>query len=71
MNRNISHTANAIYAAQYFANFFINESRHNNQYYQNKTEMDNSLIYNYAPVYTGLVGSAFVEQYLFEYEDTL
>lgn len=65
-NRNISHTSRSIRAAQYFANFFIDESRYNENRFTNKTEEASHLIYNYSPVYTGLVGSSFVQQYLFE-----
>lgn len=65
-NRNISHTSRSIRAAQYFANFLIDEARYNRRGLTNKTEEAISLIYNYLPVYTGLVGSSFMQQYLFE-----
>ena len=53
-------------ASQYFADFFINEARKNQQRFENKSEEAARLIYNYAPEYTGAFGSAFVQQYLFE-----
>ncbi|XP_014089422.2 gamma-glutamyl hydrolase [Bactrocera oleae] len=65
-NRNITHTSQAVIASQYFADFFVNEARKNRNNFANSTEEIDELIYNYQPVYTGAIGSAFVQQYLFE-----
>ncbi|XP_018785744.1 PREDICTED: gamma-glutamyl hydrolase A [Bactrocera latifrons] len=65
-NRNITHTSQAVIGSQYFADFFVNEARKNRNNFANRTEEINELIYNYQPEYTGALGSAFVQQYLFE-----
>ncbi|XP_013099711.2 gamma-glutamyl hydrolase [Stomoxys calcitrans] len=70
-NRNITHTARAIKTSQYFADFFVSEARRNRQYFQNQTEEMESLIYNYAPKYTGAIGSSFEQQYLFDEQPVL
>uniref|UniRef100_A0A1A9X0N4 folate gamma-glutamyl hydrolase n=1 Tax=Glossina brevipalpis TaxID=37001 RepID=A0A1A9X0N4_9MUSC len=64
-NRNITHTSLAIRTSQYFGNFMVNEARHNHQYFANRTEEANKLIYNYNPINTGILGSSFQQQYLF------
>lgn len=64
-NRNISHTANAIKANQYFANFFINESRKNLNQFDDLDEENAALIYNFPVTFTGLVKSSFEQSYLF------
>lgn len=64
-NKNISHTRNAIQAAQYFADFFVNEARKSdNRFKDSKTE-DQYVIYNYAAEFTGAKGSSFEQSYLF------
>ncbi|XP_061402619.1 gamma-glutamyl hydrolase [Musca vetustissima] len=65
-NRNITHTTLAIKASQYFADFFVGETRRNRQFFKNQTEETEALIYNYAPKYTGAIGSSFMQQYLFD-----
>ncbi|XP_037929652.1 gamma-glutamyl hydrolase A-like [Teleopsis dalmanni] len=65
LNRNITHISKAITTSQYFADFFVMETRKNHNSFANKTEEANVLIYNYSPEYTGMVGSAFIQQYLF------
>lgn len=67
--RNITHTSLAIRASQYFGNFMVNEARRNHQYFANRTEEANKLIYNYNPINTGILGSSFQQQYLFDDED--
>ncbi|XP_055914172.1 gamma-glutamyl hydrolase A-like isoform X2 [Eupeodes corollae] len=64
-NRGIPHSAQSIRAAQYFADFFINETRQNMNKFSDSKEEENSLIYNYTPEFTGRAGSSFVQQYLF------
>lgn len=49
----ISHSGDAIEANRYFSDFFIKESRKNNQKYESKEEELSSLIYNYDIAYTG------------------
>lgn len=47
----------------------VNEARRNHQYFANRTEEANKLIYNYNPINTGILGSSFQQQYLFDDED--
>ncbi|XP_026481381.1 gamma-glutamyl hydrolase-like [Ctenocephalides felis] len=63
-NRNISHTLHAVQAAQYFAEFFVNEARKSPNKFDEK-ELDNEIIYNYHTTFTGLKGSSFEECYMF------
>ncbi|KAK3883601.1 hypothetical protein Pcinc_012104 [Petrolisthes cinctipes] len=65
----IPHTPNAILSAQYFANFFVNQARGNNQTFASSGE-ESSLIYNYTPYYTGNT-SGFLQSYLFRSDSTL
>lgn len=67
INRNISHTATAIRAAQYFANFFIDETRRSENRFDGGVDEENSvLIYNYPTNFTALVKSAYEQCYLFD-----
>lgn len=67
-NKNISHTQNAIAAAQYFAEFFINEARKSNNHFESSKIEDQYVIYNYIPTFSGAVGSAFEQAYMFPAE---
>ncbi|GFG38660.1 hypothetical protein Cfor_09243 [Coptotermes formosanus] len=62
---NNPHTASAILIGQYFANFFINEARKNNQQFPSSEEETRALIYNYQPAYTGNAGAKFEQCYFF------
>lgn len=64
-NKNISHTQNAIKAAQYFAEFFVNEARKSTNSFKNAKTEDQYVIYNFNVTFTGLVGSAFEQCYMF------
>ncbi|XP_037045526.1 gamma-glutamyl hydrolase-like isoform X2 [Bradysia coprophila] len=68
INRNISHTPNAIKAAQYFAYFFVDEARKNFNSFDSVDEENSMLIYNYQTNFTALVKSAFEQCYLFDSE---
>lgn len=65
-DHNISHTANAIKASQYFANFFINECRQNSNGFTGIDEENRMLIYNFPPTFTGRNKSPFEQSYLFK-----
>lgn len=69
INRNISHTSNAIKAAQYFATFFVDEARKSFNTFGSVDEENSVLIYNFQTNFTALVKSAYEECYLF-YETT-
>lgn len=67
INRNISHTSTAIRAAQYFGNFFIDETRRSQNRFAGGVEEENRvLIYNYQTNFTALVKSAYEQCYLFD-----
>lgn len=69
INRNISHTSNAIRAAQYFANFFVDEARKSVHSFASVDEENSVLIYNFPTNFTALVKSAYEQCYLF-YDST-
>jgi len=50
----IPHDDKSIRVSQYFANFFVNETRKNNHSFANLDEERSWLIYNFQPNYTGL-----------------
>ena len=53
--------------AQYFANFFVSETRKNGHKFESEEEERDNLIYNYSPVYTGkLDDSSFEQAYFFD-----
>lgn len=62
----IPHTPEAVRAANYFADFFVNKARLNNQTFPTEEEEIASLIYNYSPIYIAtLYRSAFQQCYFF------
>lgn len=61
----IPHTAAAVLSGQFFADFFVSEARKSNQSFSNATEQTRTLIYNYKPEYTSILGSSYIQQYLF------
>lgn len=65
INRNISHTSNAIRVAQYFANFFADEARKSANTFASVDEENSVLIYNFPTNFTALVKSAYEQCYLF------
>lgn len=64
-NKNISHTPNAVIASQYFANFFINETRKSKHHFPSAKDVDKFVIYNFPATFTGSKGSAFEQAYMF------
>lgn len=64
-NRNISHTANAITYAQYFADFLLSEARKSTNDFSSSKIEDEMVFYNYVPEYTGKKGSIFAQIYGF------
>ncbi|EAA11416.4 AGAP006670-PA [Anopheles gambiae str. PEST] len=65
-NKNISHTANAVRAAQFFADFFIAEARKSDHSFPNEATLEKHVIYNYQPTFTGLQRSSFEQCYMFQ-----
>lgn len=64
-NKNISHTSSAIKASQYFAQFFVSEARRSTNSFRDAKTEDQFVIYNFNVTFTGAVGSAFEQCYLF------
>lgn len=64
-NKNISHTADAVSYAQYFADFFLSEARKSTNNFPNSTIENDLLFYNYVPEFSGKKGSAFAQIYGF------
>ncbi|KAH8365445.1 hypothetical protein KR093_000873 [Drosophila rubida] len=64
----VPHTISAVKVSQYFADFFMREARRCPHVFSNSTEQKRSLIYNYNPKYTSLVGSSYTQQYLFNFD---
>ncbi|KAH8380530.1 hypothetical protein KR009_011208 [Drosophila setifemur] len=65
----IPHTDAAVLSGQFFADYFVNEARRSTQSFSNATEQARSLIYNYNPEYTSILGSSYMQQYLFTDEE--
>lgn len=57
----IAHSAEAVWASQQMANFFVNETRNNGHKFPHEEE-HKALIYNYNPTYTA---DSFVQRYIF------
>lgn len=66
---NIPHNQESIYISQYFANFFVQECRRNNQRYPDWKTEQKALIYNYMPHFTGIQNSSYMQLYMFKNED--
>uniref|UniRef100_A0A182Q613 folate gamma-glutamyl hydrolase n=1 Tax=Anopheles farauti TaxID=69004 RepID=A0A182Q613_9DIPT len=64
-NKNISHTGNAIRAAHYFADFFLQEARKSDHQFPSEAVLEKHVIYNYQPIFTGLKRSSFEQCYMF------
>ncbi|GJP61329.1 hypothetical protein CLOP_g18500, partial [Closterium sp. NIES-67] len=63
----IPHSAHAVAACQATANFFVNEARRSTHRPESEEEMDDMLIYNHAPIFSGKNGRGFFEQsYVFK-----
>ncbi|XP_030205154.1 gamma-glutamyl hydrolase [Gadus morhua] len=61
----IPHSPAAIKTTFFMADFFVNEARKNFHKFNNKTEEDSRLIYNYSPLYSSPGGSVFEQKYYF------
>lgn len=64
-NKNISHTADAVTYAQYFADFLLSEARKSTNDFSSTKIEDDMLFYNYIPEFSGKKGSAFAQIYGF------
>lgn len=63
LSENINHSPDAIEAMQYFSNFIGSEARKSMHTYSSYATEVSSLIYNWSPTYTALMGSDFEQCY--------
>ena len=52
-NEDICHTSTAILMTQYMSNFFVNQARKSQHKFASEERLQELVIYNYSPVYTG------------------
>ena len=64
-NQNISHLPEAAVASQYFARFFVEECRNSGHRFENYTEENRHLIYNFPVTFTAPRGSTYQQAYMF------
>ncbi|KAF2880123.1 hypothetical protein ILUMI_26058 [Ignelater luminosus] len=62
----IPHSKEAVEMSQYFANFFVEETRRNNHSFIDWETEKNALIYNYPTHYTGIKNSSYEQLYMFK-----
>lgn len=60
----IDHSPDAVFVAQYMANFFVNQARRNTNHFPSEEAEEKALIYNYKPVDTSKI-SSFEQCYFF------
>jgi len=68
-NLEICHTSIAVLMTQYMSNFFVNQARKNQHEFASEERLQELLIYNYSPVYTGKTDGAhknFEQCYMFD-----
>ncbi|XP_065342387.1 gamma-glutamyl hydrolase-like [Cloeon dipterum] len=63
--KNIPHTPNSISVSSYFAQFFVNEARKSLHQFTSLDDERSSLIYNYAPTFTGAANKTYEQCYFF------
>ncbi|XP_028131358.1 gamma-glutamyl hydrolase [Diabrotica virgifera virgifera] len=68
-NTGIPHSSGAIRVSQFFATFFVDECRKNNNSFPDEYSELRTLIYNYNPLYTGIKGSSYEQLYAFTEND--
>ncbi|XP_075978710.1 gamma-glutamyl hydrolase A-like isoform X2 [Anticarsia gemmatalis] len=71
LNKHYPSSAEAIKANRYFMDFFVNECRKSFHTFENAAEENQYVIYNYEPHFTGVLGSAYHQCYLFEPRGTV
>jgi len=62
LKEQLPHSYIAIQAAQYMANFFVNECRKSKHAFPNEAALEKLLIYNFSPVYTAVKNNSSFEQ---------
>lgn len=66
LGKDIPHSMKAVQMSQYFANFFVEEARKNDNSFGDWLQEQKALIYNYNPVFTGLQNSSYEQVYVFK-----
>ncbi|XP_061378170.1 gamma-glutamyl hydrolase A-like isoform X2 [Danaus plexippus] len=66
LSKNYPHSYDSLVANRHFMDFFVKECRYNYNSFSNAAEENQYLIYNYSPKFTGALGSAYHQCYLFE-----
>lgn len=64
--KNIPHSLKSVRMSQYFANFFVEEARKNDNAFADWLHEQSALIYNYNPAFTGLQNSTYEQLYVFK-----
>ncbi|XP_052742130.1 gamma-glutamyl hydrolase A [Bicyclus anynana] len=65
-SKHYTHSFVAVRTNRYFVDFFVNECRKSQHFFANAAEENAYLIYNYAPKFTGAMGSSYFQCYMFE-----
>lgn len=71
LSKHYPSSINAVKANRYFMDFFVTESRKNAHAFANAAEENDYIIYNHQPHFTGVLGSAYHQCYLFEPRGTV
>ncbi|XP_053606829.1 gamma-glutamyl hydrolase-like [Plodia interpunctella] len=66
LSKNYPSSINAVKSNRYFMDFFVRECRKNTHSFVSAAEENDYVIYNYEPKFTGVLGSAYHQCYLFE-----
>ncbi|CAG9088040.1 unnamed protein product [Plutella xylostella] len=66
LSKKYPHSKKAVKVNRYFMDFFVDECRKSNHAFDSVAEENSYLIYNYKPTFTGVLGSAYHQCYLFE-----
>lgn len=67
--KNIPHSLNSALISQYFANFFVEQTRKNEHSFHDWQSEQNALIYNYNASFIGLQNSSYEQIYAFKQTD--
>lgn len=62
----IDHSAQGITVMSQMSQFFVNQARLSNRAFDSEQELEQALIYNYSPTYTGGPGHSFEQSYIFD-----
>ena len=66
---NIPHSKNAVEAASFFANYFVEQTRQNHHKFESREVEEEYLIYNFSPDFTGRQDIDFAMQQAYVFED--